>query len=290
MLQKIYDNYDILYYFSKYLNLNEKIILQSIFTNTNLIINFNFFDNSYIKKTLFDINSICTECLFEISSEESLYLSSLYKNFLYRGFNSDYDSDCDCDCDYENYYYNYDKYKNIYDSCRIRDENEFILSTFYPVSNRAFIEIMDKNNIIVDIKSIDCLFELDFENNIFTEIYDKINDIYIDGIENKTLNLFCKKCGVFGHSDENKNCILFNESYEKYIVKKEVNILINDLVKDIIEKDKEEKHQQEKLKKLCFCCKYNFFSKLCKNKMCKKCCNCNAHAKNNKNIKKILIK
>ena len=45
MLQKIYDNYDILYYFSKYLNLNEKIILQSIFTNSNLIINFNFFDN-----------------------------------------------------------------------------------------------------------------------------------------------------------------------------------------------------------------------------------------------------
>jgi len=287
MLQKIYYNYDILYYFSKYLNLDEKIILQSIFTNTNLIINFNFFDNSYIKKTLFDTNTICSECLFEISSEQSLYLSSLYKNFLYRGFNSNYDSDCDYDSDYEEYYYNYDKYKNIYDSCKIRDENEFILSTFYPISNRALIEVLDKNNIKIDIFSIDCLFELDFENNIFTEIYDKINDIYIDGIENKTLNLFCKKCGVFGHSDENKNCILFNENYEKYIVKKEIDILMNDLVKDIIEKDKEEKRQQEKLKKLCFCCKHNFFSNLCVKKMCKKCCNCNAHAKN---IKKIFIK
>ena len=153
---------------------------------------------------------------------------------------------------------------------------------------------MDKNNIVIDIKNIDCLFELDFENNIFTEIYDKINDIYIDGIENKTLNLFCKRCGVFGHSNENKNCILFNESYEKYIVKKEVNTLMNDLVKDIIEKDKEEKRQQEKLKKLCFSCKHNFFSNLCVKKMCKNCCNCNAHAqnkaKNNKNIRKIIIK
>lgn len=278
MLQKIYDNYDILYYFSKYLNLNEKIILQSIFTNTNLIINFNFFDNFYKKKTLLDIHSICSECIFEISSEQSLYLSSLYKNFLYSGFIND--SEYDSDSDYEEYYNNYDKYKNIYDSCRISDENEFILSTFYHISNRAFIEIMDKNNIIIDIKKINCLFELDFEKKIFNEIFDKINDIYIDGIENKTLNLFCKRCGVFGHSDENKNCILFNESYEKYIIKKEINILMNDLTKDIIEKDKEEKRQKEKLKKLCFCCKYNFFSNLCEKKMCKKCCNCNAHAKN----------
>ena len=286
MLKKIYDNRDILYYFSEYLTLDEKLILQNIFNEINLIKNYNFYYKRNRKKTLFSINCICDNCFIELSSDQSSHLSSLYKNFLY-------DSDSDSESSYSEstsesdsiihespYYFTINPYQNIYDSCRIRDENEFILSNYYYIATRAFIEVLDKNNIKMDIFNIDCLFELDLDRNIFDQIYDKIDEIYIDGIEDKTLDLFCKKCGIFGHSHQSKNCILFNKSYEKYIVKREVDTLMNDLIKNVIEKDKEEKRQEERLKKLCCSCKHNFFSTKCEKKMCKNCCKCNAHKKN----------
>lgn len=289
MLKKIYDNRDILYYFSEYLTLDEKLILQNIFTEINLIKNYNFYDKRNNKKTLFTLNCICDNCFIDLSSDQSSHLSSLYENFLYNS-TSDNESDStsestsESDTHESQYYFTINPYQNIYDSCRIRDENEFILSTYYYIATRAFIEVLDKNNIKMDIFNIDCLFELDLDNNIFDEIYGKIDDIYIDGIENKRLQLFCKKCGVFGHSHQSKNCILFNKSYEKYIVKREVDTLMNDLIKDVIDKDKEEKRQEERLKKLCCSCKHNFFSTKCEKKMCKNCCNCNAHKKvKNKN-------
>ena len=289
MLKKIYDNRDILYYFSEYLTFDEKLILQNIFTKINLIKNYNFYDKRNRKKTLFNLNCICDDCFIELSSDQSSHLSSLYKNFLYDSDSSDSESsesswsestsESDSIINDSQYYFTINPYQNIYDSCRIRDENEFMLSNYYYVATRAFIEILDKNNIKMDIFKIDCLFELDLDENIFDQIYDKIDEIYIDGIEDKTLHLFCKKCGIFGHSNQSQNCILFNKNYEKYIVKREVNIAMNDLIKNVIEKDKEEKRQEERLKKLCCSCKHNFFSNKCENKMCKNCCNCNVHKK-----------
>jgi hypothetical protein len=287
MLKKIYDNRDILYYFSEYLTFDEKLVLQNIFTEINLIKNYNFYDKRNNKKTLFTLNCICDDCFIDLSSDQSSHLSSLYEFFLYNSTSdneSDSTSETDSNIDPTQYCFTINPYQNIYDSCRIRDENEFILSTYYYIATRAFIEVLDKNNIKMDIFKIDCLFELDLDNNIFDQIYNKIDEIYIDGIEDKRLHLFCKKCGVFGHSHQSKNCVLFNKSYEKYIVKREVDTLMNDLIKNVIDKDKEEKRQEERLKKLCCSCKHNFFSTKCEKKMCKNCCNCNAHKKvKNKN-------
>jgi hypothetical protein len=82
MLKKIYDNRDILYYFSKYLTFDEKLILQNVFTEINLIKNYNFY-NKRNKKTLFSLNCICDNCFIELSSDQCLNLASLYKKFSY---------------------------------------------------------------------------------------------------------------------------------------------------------------------------------------------------------------
>jgi hypothetical protein len=165
MLKKIYDNIDILCYFSEYLTFDEKLILQNIFTDVNLIKNYNFYDKRNKKKTLFNLNCICDNCFIELSSDQSSHLSSLYENFLYNNYSDSEtestSSETDSDTHESSYYFTINPYQNIYDSCRIRDENEFILSTYYYVATRAFIEVLDKNNIKMDIFNIDCLFELD---------------------------------------------------------------------------------------------------------------------------------
>jgi hypothetical protein len=287
MLQKLYDYKDILYYFSEYLTFNEKLTLQNIFQNVNFIKNHNFYDKKNNKKTLFNIKCICDNCYIELSCDQSFHLSSKYENFLY---DNDIDTESDSEYSSENEnpsYFVINPYQNIYEASRMRDENEFILSNYYHIAIRSFIEILDQNNITVDIYNIKCIFELDFDKNIYNQIYSKIDEIYIYGIKNKCLDIFCEKCGIFGHSNETKNCILFNKTYEKHIVKKELNYLMNDLINNIIDRDKEEKRQQERMKKLCYSCKHNFFSNKCEKKMCKSCCNCYAHKKvKNKNNKK----
>jgi hypothetical protein len=158
-------------------------------------------------------------------------------------------------------------------------EMEFFYDTFPCIAIRAFIEIMDNNGIDIDIFNTECIFELDFDQNIFDQIYEKIDDIYRDGIANKTLDvdLICHKCGIFGHSHQSRQCLLFNENYEMYIVKANVDEVMNSLVSRIERTDLAEKRQAERLKRLCKSCNHNLFSNKCEHKMCRCCCSCDAH-------------
>ena len=79
---KIYDNSDIFYYILNFLNFSDKLSLSKSI-NINLIKNYNLIDNKFNKKTLLDINCICDNCYCELTSEQSMSLSSKYDNFLY---------------------------------------------------------------------------------------------------------------------------------------------------------------------------------------------------------------
>jgi hypothetical protein len=289
---KIYDNSDIFYYILNFLNFSDKLSLSKSI-NINLIKNYNLIDNKFNKKTLLDINCICDNCYCELTSEQSMSLSSKYDNFLYYNLSdSENDSSDDSEESYEFNYYE-SNYSNIYKCAQMQEETEFICMTYYSIAVRAFLEIMDSKNISINLDEIECIFELDFDQTIYDLIYNKIDEIYYDGIENYNLDLLCKKCGLFGHCDETKECSLFNKSYESYIIKKITHKITTDLVNKIIQKDIDEKKEIERQKKLCKNCNKQFFSTVCIYKLCKSCCqynktnnNCISHSKNKKNNKK----
>jgi hypothetical protein len=289
---KIYNNFDVFNYMVSFLNFSDKISFSKSI-NINLIKNYNLIDNKFNKKTLFDIDCICSDCYCELTSDQSLLLSSKYDNFLYYDLS---DSDSDLSNDSSNVSYNYydSSYSNIYRCAQMHEETEFICSTYFYVATRAFIEIMDLKNITINLDKIKCIFELEVEQNTYNLIHNKIDEIYYEGIENYDLDILCKKCGVFGHSDETKVCPLFNKSYENHIIKKVTREITTSLINKIIQNDIDEKKTIERQKKLCKNCNKHFFSSTCIYKLCKTCCqynkennSCNNHylKKNNKKNK-----
>jgi len=253
-----------------------------------------------------------------------MILSDKYKNFLYYHQDSDSDeSNSDSEeIDFIDYYSNYDN--NSFQTSMIKahylqEENEFVCSTFFDISSRAFLETLENKNIIFEEKYLKkCMFCLDVHDdeleisksykkklqknkedyellksigltsNFYDDFYNKINKIYIDGILEDNLKIHCKRCGTFGHCSTSKSCIFYTKVYEDYKIEKDIISLVNDLTNNVIDKIEKEKKQDERQKKLCSNCKVCFFSKNCKNQMCKRCCNCKQHKR--KNIKTIIKK
>jgi len=115
-------------------------------------------------------------------------------------------------------------------------------------------------------------------NDIYELIYDKMQSIYENAIINNLLEVFCQKCGNFGHCSLSNKCVLYNETYKNKEIKYYANEIIDDIIKDVISIVKRKKIIKKK-KYLCKSCKLKFFNKKCDNKLCENCCNCKNHYK-----------
>lgn len=320
---KIYEFDDIFYYIQQFLTFEDKLKYGLIINNISYLIkNKYILSKKYEKKKLSEIFNICNYCYCELASDQQIILSDKYKNFLYYYQDTDSDDSDDDKMDFIDYYSDYNN--NSFQTSMIKahylqEENEFVCSTFFDVSSRAFFETLENKNIFLNEEHLKkCMFCLDvhdchleisksYKKNLkknkedyetlksigltskfYKDFYDKINKIYVDGILNSKLKIHCKRCGMFGHCSTSKLCIFYTKIYENYKIEKDVFSLVNDLTNNVIDKIVKEKKENERKKKLCSSCKICFFSKNCKNKMCKKCCKCNEHRKNLKiEIKKL---
>jgi len=188
----LYNLGDIFNYFCEFLSFEDKIKIGKIF-NINIIKNIDIRNNK-IKNRF----TICNNCCCEYICEQHSSLNRLYKNFLEYNDSSDSDDEI------------HDSYKNMYEMARHTEESEFVCMTFSFICNRAMLEILDKNNIILKNKdNKQCVFEIDEIDNLYEEFYNKIDEIYSYGIENDYCNIFCRRCGVFGHDKVCKSCPFF---------------------------------------------------------------------------------
>jgi hypothetical protein len=254
----IYIN-DIFIYLLKFLNFDDKISFSKLI-GKNLIKNFDIFDKKYKNKDLSEYLYICTECFDNISNDIYHTLRFKYNNFL------------------ENDQYNLCNNIHI-NSYIIPEQINFIYSNCYYVSVRAFLEIIDNENIVIDNNSYECVFHYELSDNIYELIYDKIQNIYESAITNNLLEVFCEKCGSFGHCSLSNKCILYSDIYKKKELKHFTKEIINDIIYDVIKIIKKTEITKKKKKKLCKSCKIMFYNKNCLNKSCRNCCDCNNHYK-----------
>ena len=270
MLNKIYDIDDIFFYISTFLDLQSKIILEKIL-NKKIIKSFDFLSTKYEKKNFTYINCICSKCYCNLVFNQSLILEDKYKNFLiYENEDDLKKNEFDDDLYYKIY-----KPNNFF----YKEQINFLTDTYYCISIRSFLEIIEKYDICIDLFKTSCIFELNFNSNIYEEIYNNIDNYYDDAIKNHKLNNICKKCGLFGHNDETKECILYNKKYENYVVKKNVKKIVNNMLDIIVINEEREKIYKLNNKSYCIECNKLFSNKNCKYKKCKICCNCKNHKK-----------
>jgi hypothetical protein len=164
------------------------------------------------------------------------------------------------------YYYVDDKEDILSDKLK-----DIIQSSLYNVYIRKVVEIKDyyglKFNKIM-------LFDNEFEETLPIDIWNEISDYYEKIMENNiVMDLVCNRCGKIGHHDTSKECIFYNKKFEKKIIKKEILGCINDIIKQIIKDDKEEKRQKKLELLKCIICKIHHKASKCINMRCSRCCN-----------------
>jgi hypothetical protein len=160
---------------------------------------------------------------------------------------------------------------------------EFILSTIFDIYPRKIIELIEDNNLNIkydkNIKLYDLVVEI--EEKLQISFDNEIQEYYKYILTNNyDIDIFCKRCGIFGHSDTCNKCIFYNEKYYKINSRKQILSIINEIKDKSIEKYEKEQKEIERHKKLCKICKYNIFSPNCINLNCKSCCknkNCIKH-------------
>jgi hypothetical protein len=231
---------DIFKYIIDFLNFDDKIIFSKVI-NKNLVKNIDIFNKKYMKKDLSEYFYICTECYNNLS--DNIYHNLIHK---YNNFLSD------------------SEFEHIYDNC-------------YYITVKAFLEILDKNNIKLDIIDYECIFHLELNDKIYDKIYDRIENIYENAILNDLLEVFCKKCGNFGHCPLYEYCILYNKSYKEKEVRYDVKNIIDDIIKNVFNVIKKDKIMNKKKNNICKSCNLYLLNKKCTNKYCKKCCDCKFH-------------
>ena len=249
IIHKIFEISDIFRYLLEFLNFDDKIRFSKLI-NKNLLKNIDIFDKKYNKKDLSEYFHICGECIDNLSNDMYFTLSYKYNNDI------------------------------IFTSFEIKENIEFIYSNCYYIAVRAFLEILDNENIVLNIEKFECIFQLELNENIYNLIYDKMQYIYENAIKNNLLDVFCEKCGDFGHCSLSENCALYNEFYRKKELNYYVKEVIDDIINDVFKINIRNKIIKNKKKHLCKSCNLKFFNKNCQNKLCKDCCYCDVHIPN----------
>jgi hypothetical protein len=186
---------------------NSQYLYNSDLYNSNLYDN-----NSYIieiNEELFNNN--LTEELHNNLTEE-LHNNNLIEEDQKYNYSMNQIKDDEYSKAYNNYLY-YSSINNILNDDYYTLDN-FFIQTYYSVAIRAFIEILEAENKIIDFSKIYCIFELNLSKDLNQKIKNKIIQIYINSFKNNNFHIVCNKCGIFGHSCETSKCYLFNKNFK----------------------------------------------------------------------------
>lgn len=223
---------------------------------------FNLYNNEYIFDTIYTLRS-------NIKSDvKKAYLEDI---ILYDSMSDSSDSD-----DMLQQLYIKQSNERYYDE----ELDKLLDETVLYVYIRKIVESIE--NSIYDIKydyEMD-IFKLEEEmefdiHNIMIKYYNNVFN-FID------YDIFCKRCGEFGHHDASLECLFYNKSYAKKIINKEVICFMNNIIKMIEENEKIEIKKKIREPLLCTICKVMNKKNNCINNCCGNCCNyidCYGHKK-----------
>jgi hypothetical protein len=249
---KLFENEDMKNEITTYLNFDE-IVNLSKSINKNCFKKYNFFSDDFKLKNISEIfNFLKNEDeLPDEEMEDDVYIE--YLNDLIFNFTSEiqeyyydlYDLYDDFDYDSDN------PYKDSNNACLEmsiqRDIEHFFYQTYMEIYCRKVAEMIEYNNLSMKLFNSP-LNEVDEAmEKINYDIHNEIIKIYVDIFTNdEDIDLFCKKCGSFGHEYYDEKCIFFNDEYTNALIKNEVKYCLNDIITKIIVLDEEEKKRIEK--------------------------------------------
>jgi hypothetical protein len=257
--------HDIFYEMTSFLSFEDKIVFSKA-CNKNCVKTHDFNSENFEHKSIRDIFNFYNE---ETDDEFCEHMSDLCSQFT-SDMNDYYDS-----------YYGYseedfmnDYYNNI-SFFRHERLKELFYETYTTVYSRKIIEYIENNNLTIQYYDYD-FFKL--EDELIIDTYDLIIKYYKYVFDNENIDLFCNRCGLFGHHNASKECIFYNVENEKTIIKHDVKQTIAKILDKIIKNIQEEEKQLQRKPLLCLSCKMNNKNNKCSNKCCGNCCGgCKIH-------------
>jgi len=158
---------------------------------------------------------------------------------------------------------------------RYRYLSDLFRSSYADVYTKKLIEYVEKyienKKILIKYDYDEEVFEL--ENKLNVDIHEMVIEYYKEVFENEEIEIFCNRCGLFGHHNASKKCIFYDKSFENKETKKEVKTIMKNIIDKIIDKSKEEENRKKREPLLCHCCKNNNKLAKCIHKYCALCCN-----------------
>jgi hypothetical protein len=269
----IFTNQYLLFEIASYLTIDDKVMINNAL-QMNCFLTCNFTSKEFRYKNIGDIASITDFDADDYDKDSELceYLGCLSSDFVHE-LDKYYDDYCGYDTeDYMNDW----EYNNIsYE--KIRNLSELCLSTYTTIYARKLVECIENKKLSKKCLEYD-IFELD--NTLDIDIHTLVTDYYKAVFTNKiNIDIFCYKCGTFGHHSVSKNCVFYNKYNENKRIREEVKDVKEYLLDKITANDK-----KDKLRSLlvCISCKVNNKSNKCPNNNCRNCCTCSAHSKKGK--------
>lgn len=259
-IKDLFENNDVFLEITSYLDFEDKVILNKTIKK-NCLRKYNFNSKKFRYKNMEDIFT-----LFSIERDDEICeymadLSSIFQSELNTYYDEYYDYDIE---DYMNDYYNTIKY------CKHQELNELFYSSYISIYARKVAIHIENNNLSYDYYNYD-LIELDEKIDI--NIHDLVIDYYKYVFDFEDLDMFCRKCGLFGHYNGSKECLFYNKYNENNIIKKNVNKTMCNIIDKIIDNHYKEEIRLKNEPLLCYLCKVHNKKAKCTNNYCGTCCN-----------------
>ena len=251
---------DVYYEITSYLSFEDKIVISKELQR-NCLRTYNFNDRCFRYKNIDDLFSLYTEA---IDCEYFDYICEL--QIIFKDELSDYYNKI---CGYTRADFAYDYYNNL---SRFTDSvlSDLFDETYITVYTRKIIEYFENNNLQVTLSN-HTIFEL--EDKIGIDIHQSVIEYYKYALENKNIELFCVRCGLFGHHSASSECIFYNIYYQNKVTKQTVRNTIDFMIDKIIDDDNTARKFLEILPFLCVSCKKHTKNTKCSNYCCGNCCN-----------------
>jgi len=149
--------------------------------------------------------------------------------------------------DMENIYLHVDEVDiDAYEFEKLIGFEYLIENTINRIYSMTWIEYMYEKNRLKNNNKEKCLFNTLKDRNEYEEIYNRVLRIYRNCIENYDFDVYCKRCGKFGHDVYTKSCLYENK--DKWIGV-ECKKVLNGIINEIEESEKREIKEMKKRKK-----------------------------------------
>jgi hypothetical protein len=283
-LQVLLQNKDMKNEIVQYLSFESRVLLGKAF-HTNYLTFFNFTPSfssisDMICYTEYDDfgGALHDTIHYYTNILEKEYFEYRKSNFFYENYESiqdNYDSDYEDDestsvISFGNYSFTDNDKESIHDELQ-----ELIENSIFSIYSRKLIEISEEYNVNLEKMEILMFDGYEFEPKLPVDIETKIVSYYkkvFENMEEIDLDLFCDRCGEFGHHNTSTKCMFYDKRVEIKTIRKETQCCLKEIVNTIIEKDEKEKAIQRREPLLCKKCKKNNKHSKCRIYYCYDCC------------------